>query len=232
MQTNRQHIFNIAFRIHVTVKQFVCTWRQTTRKGVEYNLKPHYTDEYEHDKQTRIRGVHIIALYKSTFTYFYLYDKRTCLFVSVFDGAINVCFVCRVRLPVWFELDRTPCALKKEINESMKFDSGFYVYTVPGLPQRFTATQLSSTSIMLRWDPPAEQFQNGVIRLYELAYTEMYSRPHYNLINTTETFITVGELKPTFRYMFRVRAYNDIGSGPWSSRLIIHIWSLCEPPWA
>jgi len=87
-----------------------------------------------------------------------------------------------------------------------------------GSPRHFTATQLNSTGVTLQWDPPLEQFQNGVIRLYELVYSD---RRHHGRINVTDTSIRVGGLKPAVRYVLRVRACNDNGSGPWSSRLMI-----------
>ena len=89
-----------------------------------------------------------------------------------------------------------------------------------GAPSNFTAIGMSSTSLLLRWDPPAPKYRNGKIILYEVTwYPRSDSTSSHHTRNTTDTSMMIDGLEVSTDYSLQIRAYNNIGPGPWSNRL-------------
>ena len=101
--------------------------------------------------------------------------------------------------------------------------------TVPtGSPQNFTAIGVSSTSIRLQWDPPPRKHRNGKIVLYEVLYHQQRPSTVDWTTNTTDKYVMVEGLETSTDYNFMIRAYTDIGPGPWSNRLPFRTFPHCE----
>ena len=87
------------------------------------------------------------------------------------------------------------------------------LFLVPSIPPQNVATNvISSTSIMIIWNPPPSVYQNGFISGYQILITDV------NGINstatTTHTSYTAVGLKINTLYNFEVAATTVIGYGP------------------
>uniref|UniRef100_A0A1I8J799 protein-tyrosine-phosphatase n=1 Tax=Macrostomum lignano TaxID=282301 RepID=A0A1I8J799_9PLAT len=91
-----------------------------------------------------------------------------------------------------------------------------------GFPEDFGVTHMSDTSVSVALKPPNPLLRNGVIHTFEIHYWEQNSehetKRSVNRTSSTES-ILVQDLNPKGTYLFRCRAYNSAGAGPWSSRL-------------
>ena len=85
-------------------------------------------------------------------------------------------------------------------------------------PSDPTATVESSTSITVSWSEVPAIDQNGIIIEYEVEYTQntFDSVPTTQNITVTNTSVTLTDLEEYVVYFIRVRAYTNIGSGPYS----------------
>ena len=81
-------------------------------------------------------------------------------------------------------------------------------------PDDVTGEALSSTSIVLSWQPPAPEMQNGIIRLYNVTVWESNTGNIF-ISSTVYTNITVSPLHPFYTYHCSVAAVT-IGIGPFS----------------
>lgn len=88
-----------------------------------------------------------------------------------------------------------------------------------GAPEDFTAIGLTSTSVQLKWDPPARKLRHGEIVLYEVIYHRADNAVEDFAVNATDTSVIVDGLDVDADYIFQLRAYTVKGSGPWTSRL-------------
>ena len=73
----------------------------------------------------------------------------------------------------------------------------------------------SSTSILLYWDPVPPQFENGIIRGFNVGYQE--NKPNSELIIRERflvNWILLDGLKKFTEYSVRVSAFTSIGYGP------------------
>ena len=88
------------------------------------------------------------------------------------------------------------------------------VMTLPDAPSGLAApnaTVLSSTSILVNWQPPA--MPNGIIVLYEVVRVfEGSDFPSQLLQNTTGLMVLLTDLEPNTLYILQVVCYNDGGS--------------------
>ena len=72
---------------------------------------------------------------------------------------------------------------------------------------------MSSTSILVKWNPPNELDRNGVITKYILNYDSLGNEALVNITdNTTQKLVT--HLRKYTEYHFTVQAVNEIGAGP------------------
>jgi len=95
-----------------------------------------------------------------------------------------------------------------------------WLRAVPGgSPENFTAIGQTSTSVLLRWDPPAKKLRHGDIVLYEVLYHRADNPLEDFAVNDTDTSVIVDGLDVDADYTFQLRAYTVKGSGPWTRRL-------------
>lgn len=94
----------------------------------------------------------------------------------------------------------------------------FKSFTVPSVPpEGLVTTEISSTSVTLRWSPPPVNQQNGIIREYRIIVTEIRTATTI-LLNSSSTSVVVQSLHPHYEYACAVSAFT-IGSGPYSEVL-------------
>ena len=97
--------------------------------------------------------------------------------------------------------------------------------TVPGgPPKNFTADVRSSSQILLMWQPPSNEIQNGRIRLYTASVFEVQTDTNfsYTLYSqpSEDSALLVQSLHPYYDYMCNVSAVT-IGPGPYTSPLTV-----------
>ena len=91
--------------------------------------------------------------------------------------------------------------------------------TAPSSPPRnYTAVALSSRSILLTWDAPPVEGQNGIITGYTVNITELETE-EVSTIFTESHNLTLYSLQPFITYGFLVSAQTVAGSGP-ATRLL------------
>ncbi|XP_073476349.1 phosphatidylinositol phosphatase PTPRQ isoform X2 [Aquarana catesbeiana] len=102
---------------------------------------------------------------------------------------------------------------------SLSEENDIFVRTledVPGSPpQNLVSTGVNASSISLEWSPPLEP--NGIIKLYEIIYTNstvILSQ------NTSSTSCTLIDLNPFTLYRISVRAYTMLGHGNQSTPVL------------
>ena len=89
--------------------------------------------------------------------------------------------------------------------------------TVPsGPPLMFNAMAQSSESIILVWEPPSPEDQNGLIVGYTINITDLETGERYQCLSTS-TNITIGSLTPFTTYICIIAARTNIGIGPFST---------------
>ena len=86
-------------------------------------------------------------------------------------------------------------------------------------PEKVTSGIVTSTSIILVWQPPPLESQNGIIRSYEIVLVETQTVTT-SVYSTTETTITISSLHPYYVYEYRVAAVTD-ATGPYSDPLSV-----------
>ena len=77
-----------------------------------------------------------------------------------------------------------------------------------------TGQVVDSTTVSLSWSPPLLENQNGVIRKYIIAATELDTESEY-ISESISTNIDIHSLHPFYTYQFIVAAYT-IQQGPFS----------------
>ena len=91
-----------------------------------------------------------------------------------------------------------------------------FFFTVPtGFPRNIEAVFLTSTSIVLHWDPPLPDEQNGVITHYSFNLTSADMRETYQSILNAST-VEMDNLSPFTIYLCVIAAGTNIGTGPFS----------------
>ena len=82
-----------------------------------------------------------------------------------------------------------------------------------------TASVLSSTEIQVNWTEIPEIEQNGIIIEYEVMYEPQMTFNDMlttTAVNTTNMFVTLTGLQEYVVYNISVRAYTNVGPGPFS----------------
>ena len=75
--------------------------------------------------------------------------------------------------------------------------------------------------MVLSWDPPRPEEQNGVIISYVINVTEAGSGASFQLVASTNTSRVVSNLQPFTTYDFLIAAATTVGLGPFSRLLTI-----------
>ena len=79
-----------------------------------------------------------------------------------------------------------------------------FVFAAPlGEPTNTTVLFVGPTSIHISWDHPPEDTHYGIIREYQITYTELETGAVFNTSTDSETTeLAVGSLHPFYTYMF------------------------------
>uniref|UniRef100_A0A2K6LI51 Receptor-type tyrosine-protein phosphatase delta n=1 Tax=Rhinopithecus bieti TaxID=61621 RepID=A0A2K6LI51_RHIBE len=92
-------------------------------------------------------------------------------------------------------------------------------------PQDISCTSPSSTSILVSWQPPPVEKQNGIITEYSIKYTAVDGeddKPHEILgIPSDTTKYLLEQLEKWTEYRITVTAHTDVGPGPESLSVLI-----------
>ena len=90
-----------------------------------------------------------------------------------------------------------------------------FCYTEPSGPPLNLRAAPSRDSVILRWDPPAEKDQNGVIIEYLIKYQlSSDSSSQMNKTVGAVTQLSLDNLMTGVTYNFTVAAINSNGTGP------------------
>ncbi len=90
-------------------------------------------------------------------------------------------------------------------------------------PQNVMTIVLSSTEILVNWTEVSEIDQNGMIITYEVMHDPLMT---FNgmlskiTVNTTNLSITLNNLQEYVEYNISVRAYTNVGPGPYSLEIV------------
>ncbi|XP_033114431.1 Down syndrome cell adhesion molecule homolog [Anneissia japonica] len=187
-------------QISVTSRSFTISWQP----GFDGNsMITGYTIEYKNDSdvwQGGVPRVHVLA-------------NLTQLRYTVTD--LHPAYVYVVRIKSFNSIGVSPLSdeiLIKTLEE------------VPwGQPLNIELSALSSTAIRLVWRQPRADLQNGVIKGYFIRYKETKSStPSQSVMTSSITnFIesyTLNRLRKFTEYAVEIRAYNEVGAGPWSQQ--------------
>ena len=95
------------------------------------------------------------------------------------------------------------------------------ISTVPGLPpQNVSVDNITSTTIILSWSEVPAIDQNGMIIEYEVEYTQTtFDENMTQSVMVNSTTVELTDLHEYVQYFIRVRAYNSIGSGPYTTAI-------------
>ena len=86
-----------------------------------------------------------------------------------------------------------------------------------------SATSVNATTLLLKWLPPSQEEQNGIIVEYAITLTELSTNTSVDFVsisNSTETVIN--DLHPYYRYSVRVAAATIL-SGPLGDAVTIQM---------
>ena len=90
-------------------------------------------------------------------------------------------------------------------------------FSVPaGAPESIAATTLTSTSVLLTWNPPLPDLQNGIITTYFVNMTELETGMASQLTVADATQLLIDTLHPYYVYNFYISAATVVGQGPYS----------------
>ena len=108
------------------------------------------------------------------------------------------------------------------IGSSKLYNFILFIAAPDAPPQNVQTEAFSSTEIQLSWEEVPEINQNGEIILYEIQYTPLTSFGGLiatNSVNTSDGSmqeITIRHLQENVEYSISVRAYTNVGPGPFS----------------
>lgn len=108
----------------------------------------------------------------------------------------------------WYQVILTACTAG-----GCTTSNSIVAMTLPDAPSGLAtpnATALSSTSVLVTWEPPA--IPNGMIILYQVVRVFVGGDLTSQLQNTTERMVLLTGLEPNTIYTFQVICYNDGGS--------------------
>jgi len=103
-------------------------------------------------------------------------------------------------------------------------------YTLPNLkysaaptapPEDLLAVSLDSRTLLISWQPPAEEDRNGIIRRYVTNVTELDTGTNFEM-ESTNTEITLQNLHPFYQYSCSVAA-ETVALGPSTPVLTIEM---------
>lgn len=96
-----------------------------------------------------------------------------------------------------------------------------YPFTAPSAPPlNLMAIDVFSNRFVLSWDPPSDEYRNGIIK----GYTVVTSPLGISVVSqtyTTATSIIIADLTPFTTYEARVAAHTELGVGPFSPSITV-----------
>ena len=96
----------------------------------------------------------------------------------------------------------------------------FSTYTVPtGAPLNLRGADVQARSVLLAWEPPQFDLQNGLIRQYLIGVTHNRTGLSYTVVSYSTQHL-LQNLFPFNTYIFEVAA-ETVGLGPYSSQLTV-----------
>ena len=100
----------------------------------------------------------------------------------------------------------------------------FVLYSVPGEPPRNVRGQNdSSTTILVEWDPPREEFLYGILRGFMIRYgvaMDMNITTTTELIPEQQSSYIIENLEEFTNYSIEVTSVT-VGEGPYSTPIIV-----------
>lgn len=88
-----------------------------------------------------------------------------------------------------------------------------------GPPLNLTDDEIGSRSVLLSWDPPQFELQNGRIRQYLIRVTHNRTGLSYSVVSSSNQHL-LQNLLPFHTYLFEVAA-ETVGLGPYSPQLVV-----------
>ena len=99
----------------------------------------------------------------------------------------------------------------------------FFTTAPSGPPRNLSATSVNATTLLLRWLPPSQEEQNGIIVEYAITLTELSTNTSVDFVSTSNSTETViNDLHPYYRYSVRVAAATIL-SGPLGDAVTIQM---------
>ncbi|XP_021962804.1 neogenin isoform X2 [Folsomia candida] len=83
-------------------------------------------------------------------------------------------------------------------------------------PHNVTVESASSTSIVVRWEPPPVEFRNGIITGYKIKYKQKKKRAETVTTDGNTLFMVMNELEKGMEYQIKLAALNLNGTGPFT----------------
>ena len=91
----------------------------------------------------------------------------------------------------------------------------------PSGPPLLVMSQKTSTKLILSWDPPSNESQNGIIRQYVIRIIEADTSTTTTYTSNT-TQLTLNDLHPHYTYKCSVAA-ETVGVGPYTADLTVQL---------
>ena len=86
-------------------------------------------------------------------------------------------------------------------------------------PIDFQATVLDPTSVLLSWNPPPPEDQNGIIRHYEVVLVSL-ATGEIHIHSSAASSVTVSSLQPFTNYSCTVAA-ETVATGPYAEEVTV-----------
>ena len=86
-------------------------------------------------------------------------------------------------------------------------------------PENLTGVALDSHSIFLSWNPPPDEFLNGILRQYQIDVIEEDTLEEFS-VNSSSSQYLLSSLHPFYNYDISVAA-TTVGNGPFSDSIDI-----------
>ena len=118
------------------------------------------------------------------------------------------------------------------------FERSYYLISIPALseeitlmtlsdipadpPQNISLEAASSTSIIVRWEPPPKESQNGIITGYKIRWRPEKNKGHSDMITTdgSRRLYALTGLKKDREYQIKLAAMTVNGTGPATSWML------------
>lgn len=88
-------------------------------------------------------------------------------------------------------------------------------------PANITYELQTPDRVVLRWDPPAKQYRNGIIVGYLIQFHKSIDELSRRDRNISLTRTVFGGLEKNTVYVYRIKAFTEKGGGPFSDRMTV-----------